>query len=250
MLTILQKFSLAALLVAALLMNTHSASAQHSDIEFGYEPGKIEVEFGPEGRVFEGEFETDPNSVDLQRTSEPGFASEPPEFGNLNDGDEIVYNVHGPLQFWNGTSLAPVAANTQIRITNKPPTTPDTVSSGTSGSQRGVFSPTPALARNRIGAALSNGEFHSDLDWLLEPHPGSPATGAYAVLISLSTDDPNIADSDRFFIVQNFGLSEMEFEEGVEAFAALIPEPSSLVIAGLGVVLLGMTWRKTYLRRE
>ena len=246
MIMILQKFSIAALLVAALLMNTHSASAQHSDVEFGYEAGKIEVEFGPEGRVFEGEFETDPNSVDLQRTSEPGFESEPPEFGNLNDGDEIVYNVHGPLQFWNGTSLAPVAAGTQIRISNKPPapTVPDTVISGTSGSQPGVFStPNPALTRNRIGAADPNGHFHSDLNWLLEPHPGSPATGAYAVLISLSTDEPGIADSDRFFIVQNFGLSEMEFEEGVEAFAALIPEPSSMMTVGVGILLLVIFWK-------
>ena len=249
MLSILQKFSVAALLVAALLMNTHSASAQHSDIEFGYESGKIEVEFGPEGQVFEGEFDPNSLSADFQTTIEPGFESEPPEFGNLNDGDQIVYNVHGPLQFWDGSNIVPVAAGTQIRLENIPPTVPDTVISGTSGSQPGVFSPNPALARNRIGAADPNGHFHSDLDWTLEPLPGA-ATGAYAVLLSLSTDEPGIADSKQFYIVQNFGLGDTEFEEGVEAFAALIPEPSSLVTAGLGMLLLGITWRKQNWPRE
>ena len=235
--------------VATLALANLGTAFGHSDVEFGYESGKIEVEFGSEGRIFEGDFET--SGIDLQRTSEPGFASEIPEFGNLNPGDEIVYNVHGPLQYWNGASIAPVAAGTQIRIENVGLGVPDTLISGTSGSQLGVFStPNPALPRNRIADAEPNGEFHSDLDWTLEPLPGSPATGAYAVLISLSSDAPGIADSDRFFIVQNFGLGEEAFEAGVEAFAGQIPEPMALTMIGAAAVVFGLARRRRKLLEQ
>ena len=48
------------LTVTAGLVLTFSSGlhAQHSDIEFGYTGGAIEVEFGSEGRMFESEFPT------------------------------------------------------------------------------------------------------------------------------------------------------------------------------------------------
>ena len=221
-----------------LLFFVGNVYGQHSDVEFSYQGGKIDIEFGPEGQVFEGDFPT--SGTDKQFTTEPGFASEISEGLGIDPNDQIVYNVLDSLLYWDGSSISAPAVGTQIRIGNKPPTVPDTVVSGTSGSQPGSFSP----AANRIGAADGAGDFHSDLDWFLEPNSPTPATGAYAVRLSLSTDASGIADSDEFFVVYNFGLSDMAFEEGVEAFAALIPEPSSLVIAGVCVLLLGMTWRR------
>tara|TARA_Y100000588_G_scaffold333804_1_gene372889 strand:+ start:202 stop:573 length:372 start_codon:yes stop_codon:yes gene_type:complete len=59
----------------------------HSDIEFGYMDGKIEVEFGDEGQIFEGEF---PTSTDIgeglveQFTDDPGF--------NTNDAEGLSVN--------------------------------------------------------------------------------------------------------------------------------------------------------------
>ena len=210
------------------------ATAQHSDVEFSYNGGEIDIEFGPEGQVFEGEFPT--SGTDLQFTSEPGFASELSEGLGINSGNEIAYNVLGNLLFWDGTSISSAPPATQIRIANRGLGVPDTIITRSSGPQPGNFS---APFDNRIGAADGSGDFHSDLDWFLEPNPGPPATGAYAVKLSLSTDEPGIVDSAPFFIVHNFGLSEMAFEEGVEAFAQLIPEPAAVTSIVICVVVLG-----------
>jgi hypothetical protein len=223
-------FVLASLVAATLLFcRPGPLRAQHSDVEFSYQGGKIDVEFGAEGQVFEGEFPT--SGMDLQFTSEPGFSSEIAEGLGINPNDEIVYNVLSGLLFWDGSTISPAAAAaTQIRIDNRPPSVPDTIVTGSSAVQLGAFSPTPA---NRIGAADGVGDFHSDLDWFLESSSGSPATGAYAVKLSLSTDESGITDSDPFFIVQNLGLSETDFEAGVEAFAAVVPEPGTFSLVGM-----------------
>lgn len=223
-------------MVVAFFSQTTGVFAQHSDVEFEYSGSKIEIEFGAEGQVFEGEFPT--AGADLQFTSEPGFRSEILELAGINSLDEIVYNVHDSLLFWDGNSITTPAVGTQIRIANRGIGVPDTIVAGASGPQPGSFS---SPFNNRIGAADGSGDFHSDLDWFLEPDPGSPATGAYAVKLSLSTDEPGITDSDPFFIIFNFGLSETLFEEGVEAFAATIPEPTSLVLIGAGVFAAGLT---------
>ena len=127
----------------------------------------------------------------------------------------------------------------------RPPTVPDTIVSNSSCRQPGSFAPTPA---NRVGGADSAGDFHSDLDSFLESNPGSPTTGAYAVKLSLSTDEPGITDSKPFFIVYNFGLGEMAFEDGVEAFARTIPEPAALTLAGVGLISLGLGRRRRWQR--
>lgn len=201
----------------------------HTDVEFVYEGGKIAIEFGDEGAVFEGEFPTE--GIDLQFTSEPGFASEIEEGGGIGAGDQIVYNVMSELLFWNdGFQAVPNSA--QIRVVNRPPSplVPDTLISGITGAQPGSLDP----AINRVGAAEPNGDFHSDLDFFLEPKgdAADPSMfGAYGYMISISTDAEGIADSDQFAMVYNFGLEEETFEQGVEAFASLVPEPSSALLS-------------------
>ena len=108
----------------------------HSDIEFAYVDGSVEVEFGEEGNVFEGEFPL--TGVDRQFTSEPGFASERAEGLGIGAGDQMVYHVLDSLMFWNG-AFQPVPAGVQVRVVNQPPSpiVPDTIVTASSGVQRG-----------------------------------------------------------------------------------------------------------------
>lgn len=202
----------------------------HSDVEFAYEDGRIAIEFGDEGAIFEGEFPLD--GIDRQFTGEPGFGSELEEGLGIHPGDQIAYNVLSDLLFWN-EGFKSVTDDVQIRIVNRPPSpvVPDTVVSASSGIQMGSFSP----AANRIGAAEDDGDFHSDLDFMLEPMfdtPNEAAFGAYGILMSLSSDNPEIADSEPFAMIFNYGLDEAVFEEGVESFAAIVPEPSHASLYG------------------
>ena len=197
----------------------------HSDVEFAYDGGKIEVEFGDEGPVFEGEFPID--GIDLQFTAEPGLASELDEGAGIVAGNQIVYNVHSDLMFWND-GFQSVPNNAQIRVINRPPAplVPDTIIGVGTGDQLGRFDP----ALNRVGQAETDGDFHSDLDFFLEPKTDTADAsmfGVYGFIVSLSTDEDGIANSDPFAMVFNFGLEEEVFEKGVEAFARTVPEPTS-----------------------
>ena len=203
------------------------AGEGHTDVEFSHEDGKIAVEFGDEGPVFEGDFPTE--GIDLQYTSEPGFASEVEDGMGIGSEDQIIYNVLGDLLYWN-EGFKPVPNNGQIRIINRPPAplVPDTIIGAATGAQTGGFDP----AINRIGNAELNGDFHSDLDIFLDPKgdAADPSMfGVYGFMISLSTDAAGIADSDPFAMVFNYGLEEETFEEGVEAMANLVPEPTGSV---------------------
>jgi hypothetical protein len=237
-----------AILTVLLCLGRASAWAQnhgHSDIEFSYGESTIVVTAGPEGFVFEGEFPAE--GIDRQFTSEPGFASELAEGFGIQPGDQITYDVLESLVYWNNGFQA-VPAETQIRIVNRPPApaVPDTIVSATSGLQLGDLDP----VHNRVGEADGAGNFHSDLAFLLEPDLApAPAPqelfGAYGVQLRLATDAAQIGASNPFYIVFNFGLDEATFEQGVAAYAALVPEPATATMAWLGCLLIG----KARLRR-
>ncbi len=210
-----------------------SAMAVHSDIEFKYDGGKIAIEFGDEGQVFEGDFPTTGSFE--QFTDDPGFASEVDEGLGINPGDIIDYNILGPLKYHNGTAFATVPTGASIRIDDNP-TGSLTVDALTTG---------PVSGPGVIGDADGDGDVHSHIDFTLQPGEfdtsNNPPAGAYSLLMELTTDADGIANSDPFYIVFNFGLAEGEngpFETAVGDFAALIPEPTSLAIAGLGGLLL------------
>jgi len=115
----------------------------------------------------------------------------------------------------------------------------DTLVSPTSGVQLANFS-TPA---NLLGQADDEGDFHADLDFTISD--GAPA-GGYGLVLSLATNDPSgISDSDPIGVFLNFGgLEEDMFEAGVESFSAIVPEPSSLMTIGLGLLGLSCLRRK------
>ena len=75
----------------------------HSDVEFSYVEGAIEVEAGEEGFVFEGEFGEGAFS---SFASEPGIASEIEEGAGINPGNIIAVNVLDNLFYWDGSQVA------------------------------------------------------------------------------------------------------------------------------------------------
>lgn len=234
-------FGLAWMAVYAMTGTTYSQD-EHGDIEFAYEQGKFVIEFGDEGPVFEGEFPTD--GIDLQFTSEPGFASEVEEGLGIGAGDQITYNVLSDLIFWND-GFKPVSADTRIRIVNRPPSplVPDTLVGVGTGTQPGSLEP----ALNRVGAAELDGDFHSDLAFFLEPKGATADAslfGAYGIMLSLSTDADGVNDSDPFAMVFNFGLEEAQFEQGVEAIANVVPEPSEATSIIVGLLCVGPFLRR------
>jgi len=217
-----------------LLALTHAAQAQHSDIDFKYDGGKIEVEFGPEGRVFESEFPTSGSFE--QFTDDPGFGTDAP----IGAGDTIDYNILGPLEYHDGNGFAVVPTGAQIKIDDNP-TGDLTVTGSTVG---------PVSGSGVIGQADGTGDLHSHIDFTLEPASPDPPFGAYAILMELTTDATGIANSDSFYIVFNYGLDEPTFEGAVEDFAQAVPEPSTVILALLGCLGLGAVARWRTRRRR
>lgn len=198
------------------------AQTMHSDIRFDYDANQIDLQVNDVsgGRVYVGEFAVD--GFFRQFETNPGFASEGDAGLGIKPGDTIVFHVLDRLLFWNGSSFADPGALTQIRIDNNG-AAPDTLVTSSSGPLPGGFDP----PSNLIDQADSSGEFHSHVEFLLEPNiapnpPPLPEIGVYGLKLSLSTDAPGISDSDPFLAVFNFGLDSTGFEHAVERFAKLL----------------------------
>jgi hypothetical protein len=233
----LRKWSVVLLFAAVVGVGDVSAEDPHeghSDIEFVRRNGRLEVLPTAEGFVFEGEFPLD--GVDRQFTSEPGFGSELEEGLGIGAGAQVFYDVLEPLRFWKD-GFQPVPEGVQIRIINQPPSpvVPDAVVTVTSGVTLGSVDP----PRQRVGAAEESGDFHADLQFLLEPNLNPAAIpeawfGAYGLKLSLMTDEVGVERSAPFYLVFNLGLEEESFEAGVAAYASQVPEPASAVLTAAG----------------
>ena len=113
----------------------------------------------------------------------------------------------------------------------------------------------PVSGPGIIGQADGNGEFHTHIDFSLAdvggfpPKPPAPTLdasefGAYGLLMELTTDELGVANSDRFYIIFNFGLIESELETAVEDFATEVPEPTCLLMSSMCMALVGVRWRR------
>jgi len=225
---------IAAVAAAGTLTLGHAAYAQHSDVDFAFENDRIEVEFGPEGQVFEGEFPTSGSFE--QFTDDPGFAQEDGTAA-FPTGTNIDYNILGPLVYHDGSGFASVPTGVQIKIDDNP---------------NGSLTVTDATASPLSGPGVigdANGG-HAHIDFTLQPGESdtgnNPPAGAYGLLMELIAVQDNgnldpvtgVGNSDPFYIVFNFGLEGEDFEGAVGDFAELIPEPASLALVGLGGLMI------------
>jgi hypothetical protein len=219
--------ALASIGISSLLVSSMAfAQDGHGDVEFSYQSGKIEIEFGDEGRVFEGDFSDLAGGPD--ETEAPGYGSEIAEGLGIDPDDIVGFKVLGPLLYHDGVSFSPTAAT----ITIEPAVGADVLIDSITTSGGGV-----------IAQADGDGDVHAHIDYLIN---NSAPTGAYGVLLALTAFDENfeprldIADSDSFYIVFNRGLDEETFEGAVGAFAAQVPEPTSLALLGVGLAAWAM----------
>lgn len=201
---------------------------QHSDVFFVYGESKIEVAKQNGSHALP---QVMPSSGFFQQAnSNPGFFSERDvENGGTGPNDIVAYNVLDDLLFWTDGAFATPREDTEIRIINNPPTVDDTFIGTGTGEQRATFSP---LA-NSIGQSSNAGDFHSHVDFRLSPRSSDPEekplAGAYGIKLSLSSDNPDIQESDPFFIVYGFGMDDEEqFAAALSDFDALLNPVTTL----------------------
>ena len=195
-------------------VSTPVAFAQfgHSDIDFGLDGNKLITD----KRVYDSYFPT--FGISKHFSANPGFAAESDGIGTVGPGREVVYDVLGALYFWDGTQFEAPHDEVRIRIDNNPRGSHSTVVGAVNSEQPGSSDP-PA---NRIGASSAAGEVHSHVNFFLESGDEDPPVGAYGLKIAISTDSEQIIDSDPVFVVFNYGLEELQFDESLVLYEGLL----------------------------
>ena len=192
----------------------------HSDVFFTYNDAKIEVE-RQDGRLALPQI-MPVGGFFAQANTNPGFFSERDVGGGTDPNDIVGYNVLDDILFWSEGEFSTPNSDTSIRILNNPRTVEDTFIGTGTGEQRANFD----QLSNSIGQSSSAGDFHSHVDFRLEPNSSdpeeTPLMGAYGLKLSLSSDNPAIEESDPFFIVFRFGLEEDLFAQALDDFEAIL----------------------------
>ena len=208
-----------------------AASAQHQDVDIEVVGGQLVTVGGIYttgsfvGRVFEGEMI--PGST-VNETHEPGFEA---AAGTFSEGDKVRYDFVQQLLYWNGTALASTSAGLTVSFGSSSQTIPAADSAGLPGFL--------------VGTADEFGGFHRDLDFSL---PTTAEDGLYGIVLKLSPElgTSGFTTSEPFLIAFLNG-EVANFNDGIAAMVnvALVPEPSSVVLAGLGAAVLAAgAWRR------
>jgi hypothetical protein len=214
-----------------------AAQAQHAhegDVIFEYDAGKIIIESGelsttgPAERFFEGAFGL--SGLGNGFTGDPGFEAHDP----IGAGDQIGFNIHA----FNGNFLHYFDPSTStLSNTHNHTLTIDWTGAGDLLIGRTIGGTGP------IANASAAGVFHHHMEFSLA-NLNAPNYGAYGFLMSLTTSAVGIAESDPFWMVFNYGMDEVDFENlALPAFGiTAVPEPSALMLVSLAAC--GLAWRR------
>ncbi len=208
-----------------------TAQAQHGgDLEFDIHDGHIEIENGEPSflfasRMFEGGLAV--GGPFNRQGDDPGFEAhnDLPDYAN----DIIGFNLHAGhnghfLHFFDAIAGSLASSHShEMDINWGAGNLTFDASTGGSG---------------LIGQIAPDGEAHFHVDFWLNPSlaPGAESDfGAYGFLMSLTSDNTAIEESDPFWVILNYGMSESAFESATTAFTG-VPEPSGLLLlVGLGI---------------
>ena len=236
-------------LIFGIVLGASQLYAQHSDVEVAIEDGAVEVH----EQIAEGEFGSELNPANT--TDDPGFAPEgaedsPPTttfapmqqlaFETINVG-----NTGMNLLYWNTAGVDEMTVS------------PADVSLGASPhdltidkSGAGSINLSAGNGGFTILAADGDGFFDDHLDFTLAAGiPNAvPEEGVYIFGMTLSSPNasPAVDPSEPlYFVMASKDLPESIHEAAVDYVAAnIVPEPSSLVLTLMSVLLVGLGARR------
>lgn len=178
------------------------------------------------GRVFEGIL---PSSSPFE-TDAPGFAG---SVGTFSPNANVRLAAVKELLYWNGERLVPTASSMTLSY----------------GSKSATITGTPLVDATGFDIPASNtGAFHRHVWYALD---SSAADGLYGILLTLGpgAGATGFSSSDPFLIA--FGKGDvLDMEGGINAMvnAAVVPEPSGVVLAALGAA--GLAWARRGWRKH
>ena len=173
----------------------------------------------------------------LQYTASPA-TSNPPETNGLAIGSSYAFDLVGPLVFWDPVlGITP----TDVTATIVRSGAGFTVDKDTTFASGGYLA---GGATGTTGPYNGNTGFHNSTT--VNIPPGSPV-GLYAIAYEIrSTFATPYGTSNAFYAIGANGLSEADFDRGINDLAAAgVPEPSAVVLAAMGVAGLAFYgWRR------
>jgi len=224
-------FSLAPFIAVALVP---MAAWAHQDVEIGIASGRLTTSGGvyPTGSLAGLVFESEMIPGSPPSTNEPGFEA---AIGTFQPGDKVRFDFVYQLLYWNGTVLAPPPSNLTVSFGSNSAT----ISGADTGGLPGFL----------IAEAGSQGDFHKDLDFSLQP---DAAEGLYGIVLKLAPDagTTGFSDSNRFLIGFVNG-TVADVPGGLDAMVevAAVPEPGTLALAAAGAAVLALAARRRRSRK-